>query len=276
MGSDGRTGRGHKRSVTNAEKTALADPPRAPRKIGLQLYTIRAELEADPEGSLRRVKEAGFDAVEVAPPTENLPSARLARLLRSHGLAVAALHSELPLGDRADAVAEMAREFDCSRLIWHGWPRDSSFDSWDGIHRLAEQYREAHAVALRLGLQFGLHNHWWEFEALAGRFPYRVILERLHPEVFLEIDTYWVRTAGLDPAAVLAELGSRVTMLHVKDGPAKQGEPMRAAGDGVMDFPAILKTAGPSVEWLIVELDECATDIWEAIRRSRDYLRALI
>ena len=71
-------------------------------------------------------------------------------------------------------------------------------------------------------------------------------------------------------AALLTELGARAPLLHVKDGPAKQGEPMVAVGSGSLDIQGIVRAG--SAEWLIVELDECATDMFEAVEASIRYL----
>ena len=243
------------------------------RQIALQLYTVRNELAQDPERTLQRIKDTGIGAVEIAPLPDGLGPDRLARLLRSQELDVISMHCDLPLGSRLNGVVDLAHEMRCQRVIWHGWPRESLFDNLDGIHLLAEQYNQAHDNARRNGLRLGLHNHWWEFEPVQGRFPYRVFLDKLHPEIFLELDTYWARTAGLDPAALLLELRDRVELLHLKDGSTKKGEPMRALGDGVMDFHKILRAASPKIEWLVIELDECDSDIWQAVRQSFTYLR---
>lgn len=242
-------------------------------RIALQLYTIRRELAENPEGSLEKLKGLGIDAVEVAPMSEGLSAARLAGMLRSLELKVVAIHCDLPLGDGAGTAADLAEEFDCRRMIWHGWPRDPRLDTLAGLNRVIEEYDEAQENAAQRGLQLGLHNHWWEFELLEGVYPYKVILEKVRPEIFFEIDTYWVRTAGMNPTAVLREMGDRVRFLHLKDGPALKGEPMVGLGAGVMDFPAILKAASPKVEAAVIELDECATDIWEAIGTSVAYLK---
>lgn len=172
-------------------------------------------------------------------------------------------------------AADLAGEFYCRRLIWHGWPRDPRFDTPAGLNRVIDEYNEAQANAAQCGLELGLHNHWWEFEPLAQCYPYKLFLEKLCPKIFFEIDTYWVRAAGLDPTAVLLEFRDRATFLHLKDGSAAKGEPMMALGTGVMDFPGILKAMSPKVEWLVIELDECATDIWEAIRASAAYLQGV-
>lgn len=242
-------------------------------KVALQLYTIRRELAEDPERSLERLKGMEIDAVEVAPLTEGLSAARLAGMLRSLELKVVAIHCDLPRGEGAGAAADLAEEFDCPRMIWHGWPRDPRLDTLAGLDRVIEEYNKAQGNAAQRGLELGLHNHWWEFELLEGFYPYKEILERVSPEIFFEIDTYWVRTAGMNSASVLREIGDRVRLLHLKDGPAVKGAPMVGLGAGVMDFPGILRAASPKVEGLVIELDECATDIWEAIGTSVAYLK---
>ncbi len=125
------------------------------------------------------------------------------------------------------------------------------------------------------GLAFGIHNHWWECEQVEGHYPYRVLLAELDPGVFFELDAYWARVAGLDPAAVVAELGARLPLLHLKDGPAVRGEPMTALGTGALEISAILRAAGEGLEWAVVELDTCATDVFEAVDRSYRYLSGL-
>ena len=55
-------------------------------------------------------------------------------------------------------------------------------------------------------------------------------------------------------------------------GPGKRGEPMLPPGEGVMNFPALLAAAGDAPEWLVVELDEYAGTMLDAVRRSYDYL----
>lgn len=98
------------------------------------------------------------------------------------------------------------------------------------------------------------------------------MLELLDPAIFFEVDVYWVKTAGLDPAKVLTEIGERSPLLHIKDGPARQGLPMVAVGEGSLEIPKIIAAKETETEWLIVELDECATDMLDAVRASYLYL----
>jgi len=241
------------------------------RSIALQLYTVRHALAQDAGETLRQVWNAGFRAVETAPLPSHLTPRRLGSLLREFGLSVTAAHGDLPLGERRFEVLDAAAELGATRLIWHGWPRDSACQSMDGFRRLAEDYTEASHVAWEHGLHFGIHNHWWEFERIEGTYPYQLLNQLLPRDVFIELDVYWVQTAGVDPVQVLHELGNRVTMLHLKDGPAMHGQPMTALGDGRVDVPKVVRAALPSAS-LVVELDECATDPLDAARRSLEFL----
>ena len=113
-----------------------------------------------------------------------------------------------------------------------------------------------------------------------GKFVYEVLLESVEPDIFFEIDTYWVKVAGHDPAAIVAKFGKRAPLLHIKDGPARwtdslpsdKPEPMTAVGKGTQNFPAIVKAANGNTEWMVVEMDVVATDVFAAIRDSYDYL----
>lgn len=253
----------------------MGQPDRADKSpVALQLWTIRDAFAADPDRALDRVKDAGFAAVELAPLPPGLMAARLAESLARRGLAVVSIHGDLPTPESVDRWADLARECRCRKVVWHGWPRDPRFDSLAGVRDLIAGCNAAAPLACDHGLTFGLHNHWWEFEPLAGERPIRLLHEGLHPDVFWQLDVYWAQTAGADPATVMTELGQRVRSIHWKDGPCVHGEPMTALGQGKVDVPRVLRSLTHPVDW-VIELDECATDPLEAARQSRVYLEAL-
>jgi sugar phosphate isomerase/epimerase len=243
-------------------------------QIALQLYTLREALTQDFPGTLQRIAAMGIRHVESAFWPEGMAVQTAARLIHEAGLSVMAAHIELPLGDQQGPVLEALAALGCTRAIWHGWPQSPAYSSLAGIERLAEQYNASNDLLRSHGYSFGLHNHWWEFEPVEGRYPHEVLLERIDPTIFFEVDTYWVKTAGRDPVQVVAELGDRAPLLHIKDGPAIKGAAMVAAGDGSLNFPAILQAA-PMAEWLIIELDRCETDMVTAVERSFQYLTNL-
>lgn len=243
-------------------------------RIALQLWTIRDALGADPDRALERVKASGFTAVEVAPPPEGLAPEQLADRLAYHGLSVVSIHGDLPRRENIDSWLKFASECDCSKIIWHGWPRDARFDSPEGISELISAFDEAGKLARDNGLSLGLHNHWWKFEPAGGIAPIRRFHEALAPEIFWQLDVYWAQTAGVDPVDIVAMLGSRLGSLHWKDGPALHGEPMTALGRGKVDLRRIHHALTYPVDW-IVELDECASDPLEAASEGLVLLRGL-
>jgi sugar phosphate isomerase/epimerase len=248
--------------------------PNSPESAALQLWTIREAMAADADRALGRVRAAGFSAVELAPRPPGLAPERLAESLARHGLAVVSIHGGLPTASNIAQWERIARECRCAKVIWHGWPRDPRFDSLDGLTDLISACNEAAAIARDRGLEFGMHNHWWEFEPVEEERPIRLLHESLAPDIFWQLDVYWARTGGADPVAVLAELGPRIGSLHLKDGPAVHGEPMTALGRGVIDIPRILRALSRPVD-CVIELDECATDPLEAARESLAYLESL-
>jgi sugar phosphate isomerase/epimerase len=268
-------------SLMPAGILSIPDAVSAKAKLALQLYTVRDAITLDIAGTLHKVASAGYKAVETAFWPAGVSLKQAAKHLKEAGLAVSSCHVEIPQGDKKAAMLETAEAFGCTRMIWHGWPEDKRYSSLDGTKELADIYNEASHFAKSNGLRFGLHNHWWEYRnRVEGRSVYQVLLERVDPDIFFEIDTYWVKVAGHDPAKIVGEFGKRAQLLHIKDGPAKWHEslaadnpdPMVAVGSGTQDFPAIVRAAKGNTEWMIVEMDKVATDVFVAIWESRDYL----
>jgi sugar phosphate isomerase/epimerase len=141
-----------------------------------------------------------------------------------------------------------------------------------GVRRYADKLNAFNEQVRARGMALGYHNHWWEFSnRIGGETAHALLFRLLDASVFAEIDTYWAKVGGADPARVVGDLGARARLLHIKDGPATDSEaPMTAVGDGAVDVAAIAKAS--RAKWHIVELDRCATDMFEAVERSYDYL----
>jgi len=255
--------------------------PNEPAKIAVQLYSVRKELEKDMKGTLKRIADMGFEAVETAFWSKDMSVKQAGQYLKDAGLPVCSAHIELPIDDQKAAFLETAKELGCKKMIWHGWPEDIRYGSLDGTKQLVAIYNEANRFAKANGLQFGIHNHWWEFRNKVGkRFVYEVLLDQLDKDIFFEIDTYWVKVAGHNPADIVRKFGKRAPLLHIKDGSAvwrdsladDNPDPMVAVGKGTQNFPAIVKAANGNTEWMIVEMDKTTTDVFEALQESYDYL----
>jgi len=239
------------------------------KPIGVQLYSVRRELAQDFKGTLEKIAAMGYDGVELAGLPQGVTPQVATSLLATLKLAVVSGHFSLPVGENKSKILDDAKALGCKTIISGKGPND--FKTLDLTRQSCALFNEAAAAAEAAGLRFAIHNHWWEFEKVEDRVVFDVMREQLDQRVCFEIDTYWVKTGGGDPVKVVKSLGERVPLLHIKDGPCKQGQPMVAAGKGTMDFPPILKVA--KAEWLIVELDECATDMLEALRDSLTYLK---
>jgi sugar phosphate isomerase/epimerase len=237
--------------------------------VALQLYSVREYAEKDFDAAVRRVAEIGYAGVEPAgfPGTT---AEKAGQLFADLGLEVPSAHVALPVGDQKDEVINTMKAIGSSVIVSGKGPDDFSTPS--RIKATCELFNEANQVARQHGMTFGIHNHWWEYTKVAGRYVYEAMLEYLDPTIHFEIDTYWVQTAGIDPAQIVEKFGDRAPLLHIKDGPCVKDEPMTAVGDGVVDVPAIVQAGKPATEWLIVELDRCATDMMAAVARSYSYL----
>jgi len=239
--------------------------------IGIQLYSVREALSQDYEGTIRRIAAMGYAGVETA-GSFGASVASAAALYRSLGLKVMAMHAPLPVGEKKNQVLETAAALECKQLVC-AWMPPERFQSVESIQKLCDELNDANTVAQANGLALAYHNHDFEFAPLPdGSIPHEHMAKFLAPSISFEIDMYWVKAAGSDPAAVIRRLGKRVPLLHVKDGPAKRGVPMQALGEGVVDLPAAIKAGEGNTQWLIVELDVCATDIFEAVEKSYKYL----
>ena len=239
--------------------------------LGLQLYSLREAANVNFEETVRKVAEIGYSGVEPAgfPGTTPLAAARLFDEL---GLKVCSIHAQAPQAENKNEILEMLEALRCPRLVVP-WQPMEQFTSRDGIQKICDVLNEASELGKANGFTVGYHNHWWEAEyRLDGKPAYQIMLDYLNPEVFFQVDTYWIQVGGLDVVEVVKGLGKRAPMLHIKDGPGVKDKAMTAAGDGVMDWHAIIKAAGTNPEWLIVELDSCDTDMFEAVTKSYQYM----
>jgi sugar phosphate isomerase/epimerase len=244
-------------------------------KIGIQLYTVRKEIEKDFEGTMKKVADIGYLGIEYYPLPETITPKRAGKVLKDLGLKVFGMHLPLPEGEARESDVKLGEMFSCDCVIYPGWPEGDKYKDLEATKRTAEAYNQAASFLKTKGLRFGLHNHWWEFQNKAGFYPFYYLLEHLDKGVFFEVDTYWAKTGGQDPVKVVADFGGRAPFLHIKDGPALQGDAMYKqvpVGQGTLDFPSIVKAGGKNTEWLIVEFDEYEKNIFDGIKQSYDFL----
>ncbi|MEM8863416.1 MAG: sugar phosphate isomerase/epimerase [Chloroflexota bacterium] len=244
-----------------------------PLPISVQLYSVRDALAADWEGTLEQIASMGYVGVETAGFAYAPSQANAINKIQSLGLTISGAHSPHPTGDNKNQVLETMAATGSTRLISAFMPPEN-YQSIDEIKKLVGEFNQSNANAKAAGLSFGIHNHWWEYEMVDGkRAIQHLIDEGLDDDIFFEIDTYWVATAGAGVVQEITKYADRIPLLHIKDGPTGSDSNMVAVGQGVMDFHSIIPAA-PNAEWLVVELDRCDTDMLTAVRESIDYLAA--
>lgn len=242
------------------------------KPIGLQLYPFREALAADFAGSLARIADMGYVAVEFLGLHGHSP-AEAAAITGRLGLQTCASHIPLPTGDALrDALDEAS-------VLRHAFPvANSSREdcaSEETVQALAARLERAAAFFKQHGLRFALHNHWWEFAStIADRFAWESIMEQA-PDLSAELDTYWCAHGGrTDPAGVIMSYRRRIPLLHIKDGTLGETPGHAPVGSGDLDIAAIMRAADPAVvKWVIVDLlEDPHADMFESAGESYRYL----
>lgn len=242
-------------------------------RIGLQLYTVRAALSRDLEGTIAAVAAAGITELEFA-GYFNKPPEWWRELLQRHQLTAPATHEALPRTDDGfAAIVERAKAMGHDMVIvpFVGPEYRGTRENWK---KLATRLNSGAEVAKAAGLRFGYHNHDFEFAPVDGTTGYDILTSETDPAlVTLELDVYWAVKAGRDPMALMAAHAGRVICCHVKDaGPAPERQ-MRDVGAGTIDYRQLLavgRTQGLK-HWFI-EHDQ-PTDPLQSIRASAAAMR---
>ena len=208
--------------------------------IGLQLYSVRENLKADFEGTMKKIAGMGYTGVETYNFHADVSAVDAKKLFDDLGLAVIGAHSDLPLGKDKQRVLETMVGLDCPHLVSPSVGR-GQYTSEDEMIGLAETFNQAASVAAEHGLKFSIHNHEFEYALVDGLPAIYTLQKYLDPGICFELDTYWIQVAGQDPIEVTARFGERSPLLHIKDGPAIKEADMTAVGNGILNVPGIIK-----------------------------------
>lgn len=242
--------------------------------IAVHLWSVHELAQRDFAAALDLVRSAGYRAVETMGfGSLSVPAA--GRLLAERDLAVCAAHLPFPATPAADAELAAYAELGVTTLAWSLEPEE--FDSREAMLRGVERINAGSERAARFGQQIAYHNHFAEFEHCyptdAGQIrAYEALQQELDPRVVLELDLYWPRVVGADPAAAALAAGRPTRLVHLKDGPARGMSdvmiPITADSPGVQEC----LRAVPGLEWAVVELDRVAGSMVRALTTSRQQL----
>ncbi len=243
--------------------------------LGLQVYTVRQSLSADFVGTLRRVKEIGYDAVELC-GTGPYGGAEVREICDDLGLRVAGMHIGLDALERdLPGCIELAHELGMGNLVCPYLPEDRRRAREDWL-RVARDLDSMGRQCRKAGLRLSYHNHSFEFVRFGDRYALDLLFEGSSPQNLLsELDTYWVKHGGADPVEYVRKYAGRIKILHCKDMAPDRDRSFTEVGSGVLDWRAIHEAAlEAGVEWYCVEQDVCAGDPMESARISAKFMRS--
>ena len=198
------------------------------RPVGIQLYTVREPMQADPAGTLKQLRDIGFGEVEAA-GFGSLSAKQFRRVLDDAGLACpsahltfdpnnlgAALEDAHALGAQYAASGSLHSLAGASKPAAAGSRPAMSLEEAKRTAELANRIGEA---AKRAGLQYAYHNHDAEFaDQGGGVVAYDWLLRETDPQlVKFEIDCGWMIFAGRNPIDYFDKYPKRFPMIHVKD-----------------------------------------------------------
>jgi sugar phosphate isomerase/epimerase len=229
--------------------------------IGVQLYTLRDDMQANMEGTLRKVAELGYEGVEFA-GYYGMEAAALKKLLDEIGLTAIGSHVSLQkLRTDLQGEIDYLKTLGAKYLIcpYVGDQERQNAEDWKRIFAELEQFG---AEARKQGLQFLYHNHAFEFEIeVNGAYVFDAMYASISPEsVQVEMDVCWVQFAGQDPLAYISKYAGRLPLLHFKDftKDADRKIVTLELGLGDVALAKVIEAAVKAgVEWLIVEQDYC-------------------
>jgi sugar phosphate isomerase/epimerase len=242
--------------------------------IALQMYTLRNESANDFKGTLEKVAKLGYEGVELA-GYGDLTVREVRQVLDDLGLKAASSH--IPLAElRADTakVIDEQKELGSSYVVCPYLVSEERTEK--DYYRLIDDLNVIGEKCADEGITLCYHNHDFELAALSnGRTALETILNETNPEwVKAEFDIYWLTFAGEKPVEWLDRYSDRSPLVHLKDMTTDGERFFAELGTGGVDLESVLEFGhGGSVDWWIVEQDECRNPPIESVKRSLGFLK---
>ena len=254
------------------------------KPIGVQLYSLREKVGYDFVSVLKRVAEIGYKYVEPAGLWNVRPS-EFKKVLDDLGLKMVSSHTPWARDPKIlGEVMETAHTLGLNKIVCGYWVTD--FESMDAIKRTAENTNKMQEILAANGFTLFQHNYDFEFQRLDGRIKYEIYKE-LCPNLKYQIDCFWSTNRGTEnPVDMLKIFADNTISMHMKDGFVKQnvsGDKMvngildrkvelMPLGQGDLPIKDLVANAPASAEAIIVELDYCNVEMWQAIEESYKFM----
>ncbi|HZL11705.1 MAG TPA: sugar phosphate isomerase/epimerase [Prolixibacteraceae bacterium] len=249
------------------------------KTIGLQLYTVRDKIQQDLKGTLEKLAQIGYNSVEAAGYNVadgtfyGMEPKAFINLLNSLGMPMNSSHTVFELDSAEKVIADAAATG--AKYIIYPYLSDQFRTDLDGWKATAEKFNKMGEIAKKNGIQFGYHNHAFEFEKMEDQIPYDLLLTETDPSlVTFEMDLYWVTRGGQNPLDYFKKYPGRFQLWHVKDMVKTEDMFFAPVGSGRMDFASIFaEKESAGMKYFFVEQDSFKDlDSLESAEMSYKYL----
>lgn len=251
------------------------------KDIAIQMYSMRADIKKDYDGTIDKLGKMGYTAVEVAgygngkfygkEPADfkadidktgmKIISSHTARRLSPEEIKTGNFSEAMKFWDTAIAAH---KAIGAKYLVapWMPVPKSlKELDVW------CKYYNEIGKRCKDAGIKFGYHNHAFEFQKIEDKMMYDYMLENTNPEyVFFQMDVYWVVRGQKAPVDYFKKYPGRFKVLHIKDE--------RELGQsGMVGFDAIFSNVDiAGTEAIVVEVERYSYEPEKSVKMSFDYL----
>ena len=265
--------------------------------VGIQLYTLRHEMEANLYGTLKKVKALGYDGVEFAGLFDH-SAEEIREMCEDIGLTPISAH--VPYQDMLadpEGVLGQYKTIGCKYVVMPYLCKEE-FDDVENVKTIIKNIEMLGGVAKRLGMTMLYHNHDFEFAKIEEKYILDMIYDSISADLLqTELDTCWVNVGGENPAEYMLKYTNRSPIVHLKDFFGEKSDDMyeligiekksptrpsnfefRPVGYGMQNFPAIMESAKKvGAEWVIVEQDKPSMGLtpMECAEKSIEYVKTI-
>lgn len=260
------------------------------RDIGVQLYTLRNEMNTDLIGTLENVAKIGFTHIENIGYKEGLfyglPKEEFKKILADNNLKMYSGHTETGQNNPAE-IHTMVNNWEkhCEdvafmdqKYVVCAYLHEGERQTIDQYKSLAQLFNKCGEKAKEFGLQFAFHHHDFEFVKIDDIVPFDILLNETDPElVKFELDHYWLAKSNVTTDAFYEQYPKRFPLWHIKDMADDEAKSFSEVGNGILDWKDIFsKREQSGMEFFYVEQDFCKNfSPLESVKISFDYLASL-
>ena len=248
--------------------------------IGLQMYSVRDDEKRDLGGTLKGLREMGYECVEFWAPYFDWTPAR-AREVRKQlddlGLHCYSNHTSAQhFGEgHLPHVIELNHILGSRYVIMAHAGKQADLDGW---RRTAEVLAKTTPRLKQANLGCGYHNWDVDFRPVDGTRPIDILTRNTPKEVAFQLDVATCLAAGADPLAFIRSNAGRIKTYPLKDWSDDPQKRYRVLlGEGIGRWKELLELAETvgGVEHYLIEQEGSRFSQMETAKRCLDNFKAM-